>query len=271
MRNLSKTRAVLAAAVVSCGLSAAADAQSSIGVNFVGGGGPNSGSSLAATDVAGLVPQANFNNATGKSGTLMGLLNSGGVNSGAGVVWSSPNTWSSGTDTSTPNGKLLNGYIDSSGSAAGGAMVTVSNIPYAAYDLIVYVNTDKGSGARLGDYEVTTSGPTITQQVAYEKSSSLVLAPPYPSSLVGPKNSAGQNPDPPAGTPAGTFLVFPDLTGSTLTLQTNQATLPNPNFRAPISGFQIYGVPIPEPTGLGVVTVLGGLALTRSRRKAPTA
>ena len=256
MRHLSKTRAILSAAVVSCGLSAAADAQS-IGVNFVGGfGTPSNGTSLADTDVAGLVPQAHFNNASGASGTLAGLVDSGASHTGASLTWKSPNTWASGTDTTTPNGKLLNGYIDSNGTAAGGAMVSVTGVPYKVYDLVVYLNTDNGGGVpRVGDYEVVTSGGTLTQQVSYPKSSNLTLAPPVGDNTI-PIN---------ATTPSGTAIVFAGLTDSTLTLETNQAKLPNVNFRAPISGFQIYSVP--EPASLGVITVLGGLALRRSRRQ----
>ena len=254
MRHPSKTRAILGAAIVSCGLSAVADAQS-IGVNFTGGfNTANPAVSLADSDVAGLVPQAHFNNANGATGTLNGLLESSGATTGANLSWSSPNTWSSGIDTSTPNGKLLNGYIDSGGSAAKGAMVTVTNIPYKTYDLVVYLNTDGGT-PRVGDYEVTTSGSTTTQQVAYHKGTDLTLASPVGDNTI-PIN---------ATTPSGTAIVFPNLTDPTLAIATNQAKLPNVNFRAPISGFQIYSVP--EPASLGVITVLGGLALKRSRRQ----
>jgi len=255
MRHPSVVKAALGAAVACFGLSVAASAQS-VGVNFVGGGGPNPGSSLAPTDIAGVVPQAHFNNATGASGTLSGLLDSSGNNSGATLTFSSPNTWSSGTSTATPNGALLNGYIDSGGSAATGATVTVTNVPFKAYDLIVYFNTDNTGSARVGDYEVVTPGGTLTQQVSYINSSSLILAPPYPDNSV-PTT---------ATTLGGTWLMFPGLTSSTLTLKTDQASLPGVNFRAPISGFQLYGI-APEPASLGTVVALGGLALGRSRRR----
>lgn len=267
MRHPSKTCAILGAAIVSCGLSAAVGAQS-IGVNFVGGGGPNTGSSLAATDIAGVVPQGNFNNETGGTQTTPQKLNlSTGVDSGASVTWKSPNTWSSGTPTTTPNGALLNGYLDSNGTAAGGAMVTVTNVPFKAYDVIVYFNTDAGT-PRVGDYEVVTPAGTVTQQVPYTKSSVLTLAPPLPDNTG--INGKGGNGNPAAGSLAGTYLIFPNLTGSTLTLESNQASLPLVNNRAPISGFQIYGI-VPEPGTLGMLTVLGGLALRRSRRKNPGA
>jgi hypothetical protein len=68
-----------------------------------------------------------------------------------------------------------------------------------------------------------------------------------------------------ASTPAGTAIVFSNLSDPTLTIQSDQAALPKVNFRAPISGFQIYSVP--EPMSLGALTVLGGLTLGRSRRK----
>jgi hypothetical protein len=257
MRHSAKVSGILAAAVLSCGLSVGVNADS-IGVNFVGGGGPNTGSSLAPTDVAGLVPQGNFNNASGGSGSLTGLTDQNGNITTAGAAWTSPNTWSSGTDTSTPNGKLLNGYIDSNGSAAGGAMVTLTNIPYSAYDLIVYFNTDNGT-PRAGDYEVVTSAGTQTQQALYEKSSSIILAPPDLSNTLATT----------AATPGGTFIIFPGLTDSSIKLESNQASLPGVNFRAPISGFQIYSA-TPEPGSLGLLTAIGGMALTRRRKVAAT-
>lgn len=252
MRRTSAVSAVLAAAA-SCAVPAVASADS-IGVNFVGGGGPNTGSTLAASDVAGLVPQAFFNNATGATGTLTGLVDNFDTTTAANLTFNSPNTWSAGTDVTTANGRLLNGYIDSGGSAATGASVTVTNVPYKSYDLIVYFDTDS-STPRIADYEVTTSAGTLTQQAVVGHSGSLTLAPPYADNSVAL----------PAGVAGGSFIIFPGLTDSTLTLKTNQASLPGVNFRSPISGIQIYG--IPEPGTLGTLTVLGGFALTRTRRK----
>lgn len=237
------SRKWIARMVAAGSLALAGVASADIGVNFVGGGGASGGgpNTLAPADVAGQVPQANWNNATGASGTLNGLLNGAGGATSANLTYRSPNTWSSGTNDGTTNGALLDGYLDSNGSAAGGAKVTVTNVPYAHYNLFVYLNTDNGGGPRTGDYELNTSGGTITQTVQYSKSSAL-----SPASLA----------------TAGTFIEFDNLSDSTINLLTNQL-LPA-NFRAPISGIQI--VSVPEPTSLGSLMLLGAAGFMRRRR-----
>ena len=90
-------------AVMFFGIGSAANASiESIGINFVGGrssgggdgtGGSN-GESLAATDIAGVVAQDNWNNAFGSNGNLDDLLDSSGVATAADVTWGGvPNSW----------------------------------------------------------------------------------------------------------------------------------------------------------------------------------
>src|SRR5207248_6276701 len=96
-----KTLAILSGAVaLTVGLTAnsgfaATGGIPSIGVNF---GANETGGSLAATDVAGVVPTANWNNASGQSGSLANLNADikGAINATAATVtWNSNNTWAS--------------------------------------------------------------------------------------------------------------------------------------------------------------------------------
>jgi hypothetical protein len=66
------------------GAPAAAANAASIGINLGAG---RAASSLAVGDVAGVVPQANGNNAVGATGSLIGLNNDSGAASSAGITW----------------------------------------------------------------------------------------------------------------------------------------------------------------------------------------
>ena len=232
-----------------------ADAQSrSIGVNFSGGAGseapdPNV-DNVAAGQVTGVVPQANWNNAQGASGTVANLVNDTGAASGASLTYASNNTW--GRDLSdTPNNNLLSDYLD--GGTGVPVTVTVANVPYPAYDVYIYTRrnetadpadpTPADGPGRFSDY--TLNG--VTQNV-----------------LTGDiRDNFLQATD----TVIGNYTVFRGVTGSTLSLTANTNA---GNFRAPVDGLQI--VEVPEPASLGVLgggAVLGGLGLLgRRRRKA---
>ncbi len=145
----------LAAAVL---VTAAVQAQNSIGVSFSSDRGfPDS--ALAADDVAGVVPQSNWNvndggadAAAAASGTTaditgpnaMSLTDSTGAATGATVEWASNGTWNTTNGTATGDAKLMNGYIDAIG-ADFFCDVTIDNIPYENYNVIVYIGSD-GNG-----------------------------------------------------------------------------------------------------------------------------
>src|SRR4051812_19807470 len=93
----------------------------SVGVKYVDN--TNSGvqnsnvDSLGAAESAGApgYQQTNWNN-MGRWGQTVGLNDStGAAAAGVTTTWDSNNTWRTGSDTSTPNGKLMYGYLDSLG------------------------------------------------------------------------------------------------------------------------------------------------------------
>src|SRR5256885_9520832 len=105
-------------------------AASTIGANFVRGPGADvngvqnsAANSLAPADTAGASPyaQVNWNN-LGANGTNIILLDSTAASSGVVINWTSGNAWSqSGGGTpnaqGSPDGNLMNSYLDSNGSA----------------------------------------------------------------------------------------------------------------------------------------------------------
>ena len=119
-----------------------------IGIKFVCE--VSSADALAFREVAGLVPQMNWNNTkdlttwnspTGATADiaspLLGVLaNSAGLATTTTASWSSNNTWYSGNGGS-PNQKLLGGYLNVHTDTP--ATVTLGSIAFPSYDVLVYV------------------------------------------------------------------------------------------------------------------------------------
>jgi len=149
----------------------------SIGIKFASGEGAASGPNgialpaasngihygLAASGVAGVVPQANWNNVYNNSGSKTSLQDGSGAATSASVSWSAPSTYSvwvpgnywmgtTNTAPTNPNDQLTNSYLSNyapgtpwNGSYSGLALrgtpsvkVEVSGIPYASYKVYVY-------------------------------------------------------------------------------------------------------------------------------------
>jgi len=109
----------------------------SIGVNL----GSNE-TSLAAGDSAGVVAQTNWNNAANASGSLSNIKNDAGTTTTLDVSWTAPGTWRVvANGTATSDAKLMYGYIDAQWSDQP-AIVTLSQIPYAMYDVYVYLGSN---------------------------------------------------------------------------------------------------------------------------------
>ncbi|HLX62871.1 MAG TPA: IPT/TIG domain-containing protein, partial [Planctomycetota bacterium] len=123
----------------------------------------NGGSAaLGSTEVTGFIPVANWNNAVGNVQATAQAVNfsTGGstrrttsVPSGASITWSANNTWANGDDN-TPTDKLLHGYLDDNNSTnpATNSQCTITNIPFARYDVYVICHGDTGDGSILGKY-----------------------------------------------------------------------------------------------------------------------
>jgi hypothetical protein len=205
-----------------------------LGLNF-GATDPDSAtSSLASTDVAGVVPVANWNNLTGNVGTnVTGLFydnNGSAVASSATLTWNSPNTWRSGTNNAFPAGpdrNLLSGYLDTGDTTATGITITLSGIDAALrtnfYDVYLYFVSDSGDN-RGGGYRVNDGNTSYLR---------------YGSTLASP-SAYVQDPGVDVNNSVdGNYLRFRGLSGASLTI-TSDTTLTSPNgFRAPINAVEI--------------------------------
>jgi hypothetical protein len=217
-------------------------------------------SSLGPAEVAGVVPQANWNNLTGATGTDVGsLVRDDGGASSATVSWAGPNTWRSTTGNNAfpdgPNRKLTAGYLDSNNTAAGGAMVTVNNIDAAirapAYNVYVYFVGDSAAD-RGGAYTLT---PSVGSPIV-KYGSTLAM----PSAFIEDPGTDADN------TLDGTHLVFRGLTAPSFSIASNtELTTPN-GFRAPINAIQIVAVPEPTSVMLTCGAAIAAALAWRRRR-----
>jgi uncharacterized protein (TIGR03382 family) len=256
----------LAAGAISPSSFAAVGAPS-IGVKF-GTDRPNS--TMAATDVAGLVPTANWNNASGATGSAANLtadVNGVATATAAGVTWDSNNTWAStgvgeeNNNFTGANHTLMAGYLDNSPPGPNNPndkptiTVTFTGLPTSTvpnYAAIIYFLG--GSGGRGGNYQANGAPPTYVGDVGTTGVNG-------PAFVLDP----GVN-----HTDKGNFLVFTNLTSPNLTITaTAISTDVDPaSFRAPINAIEIVpSSAVPEPASLGFVG-LCGLALLGRRRKA---
>jgi hypothetical protein len=230
-----------------------------IGLKFAATDPDAATSSLLPAEVAGVIPQANWNNLETANGTNVGSLEQdNGAASTATVTWTSNNTWRSTTGNNAfpagPNRKLTAGYLDTLDTAVAGATVTVNNIDPAlrarGYDVYVYFVGDSGAN-RGGGYTLTSGA-----QSAVKFGSTLAM----PSAFVeDPGTDADNSLD-------GTHLRFRNINGASFSIASN-TTLTTPNgFRAPINAIQIVAVPEPAAAAMACgAALLVGLGWRRRK------
>jgi len=207
-----------------------------LSIDFVGGRWMSNGTGgmtlvpgvpMAASEVAGARPAAQWNPAIGPTGSLANLTLSNGGVTAATVGWQSassasgPGEWNHQYSDAPGDVKMMNGYLDPLSSTSP-ATVMVSKLPTdltaAGYDVYVYVSGEiKSSSTRTCRYTLGTTSLTVSE------------VGPTPTTFTGFSQARD------GGT--GNYIVFRKLTGAAFTLTATPGT--TTPARAPIDGMQI--------------------------------
>lgn len=118
-----------------------------ISVNF-GGGKSGASYAIPAGFAYGLVSATNWNNTTAATtaatGNAIALNASDGTASGATLTYEANATWS---DSEASNDPFLQYFLGDN--REGGTIITVANVPFETYDVIVYLNSDTADASFL--------------------------------------------------------------------------------------------------------------------------
>ncbi|MDB6078986.1 MAG: hypothetical protein JWO82_2733 [Akkermansiaceae bacterium] len=235
-------KSLLTATLAGLALSAAASA-ALVSINFTGNAGANG--SLSASDVAGALPAANWNNATSGSA----LVDSTGAASALTVTYNIGGWSNQFVGATTANERLMKGYLDINQNTA---TLTLNNLSASqTYQIYLYSDGENTSAAvpavRTGTFTIGGVATGITD-------------------LAGAQFSGAFTPVTAGTTGAGNYTVF-TVTGSTsytISAQGTAADAIDNVFRAPINGLQV--VSVPEAGTASLLGACGLLALTRRRR-----
>jgi PEP-CTERM motif len=254
MRRITYGAMLAIACLGLCTTSAWADL---IGINFQGRtDATHSSDALAPGDVAGVMPQNNWNNdptlVSGGTHTLNQLMDSTGTHTSVSLSVSAVDSWFSGSGNADPNHALLNGIIKANATPA---TYTFNNLtPGGTYTLIAY--TVENAGRANNNLTIGTTKYFTTAQDGTEFNGTFVRA---------------MNTNPTGTRDVGNYVEFDNVTAdSSGRLMLTDAWTTGTD-GVGIAGIQLQsaGAAIPEPASV-VLFGLGTLALISvARRRAP--
>ncbi len=206
---------------------------------------------ILPTETAGFIPQTNWNNLISGT-TASGILDDLGNSTALSVTFSGQDFLNSASTTSADQ-KLFN-FQKFNASPE----VSISNIPYAKYDLYYYVQDSFNPGGI--EFEAIITAGAFSETYFFNTE----VLPFIDTGYVITTNTVDTLADPFANT-----VFVSGLTSPTLTIDSGR--IPPSVFHGGAVGFQIVQVPteVPEPGTLALLGIgLGGLALARRRKKA---
>src|SRR5207247_2562326 len=164
--------------------------------------------------------------------------------------WGSPNTWAVATTVpGTPDGKLMNGYIDSNGSGTGTAGTDLSqavNQPYLAvgnlpalyqqrgYKVVVYADGNNGGDARAAQYWLQSFGGNVTNSAGADLTPHYFLLDAANTDFTGTYTQVTSTT--PGSPTTGNYIVFDGLTAGSFVLRADEVS--GGTLRAPINAVQ---------------------------------
>lgn len=191
-------------------------ATASIGINFVGA----SPTPMAASETAGVVDQANWNNATSTTRTTpLALVDASGAASTATATWSANGGWMLPVADVAGNRRMMKGYLDTSSTSS--TTVSVAGLPSGDYDVYVHTDGDNHEFTRTAAYRISGTGFTASTISATDTPN---------TDFTGTfTQAAGTN---------GNYVLF-SISGSGFTVTATPSTSTNATLRAPVNAIQI--------------------------------
>ncbi len=245
-----------------------ADRSNRISINFAGGRNvtPFNPQIVNVNAEVGVVPLANWNNPVGPTfntpnQTGFGLVDSNGIATGAVLNLQAANTWDTGGPSATNEDRMMRTYIDKGADAASTPTIQIAGLDSKftayGYDVIVYFDTDHDG---VWEIRITDSDGNTDAKWAHEVAGSF--------GGLFMESVALTQADAVAAFDAGitsNFLRLSGFTGADFNILLTDG-ISNGNDRAAISGIQIIGNIVPEPTtAMMSLLALAGLALRRRR------
>ena len=195
-----------------------------IGVSFVG----SSAVPMGAAESAGVVPQTNWNNATGATRTSgLALIDAAGNPTTATATWSSSGNWMTPITDQPGNRRLMKGYLDTTNTST--TTVTLAGLPQQTYDVYVYTDGDNKTYDRSATYAI--SGPGITTTTVSVTDGAGVN---FGTTFTRAANSSGN------------YVKF-TVAASGFTLSATPTLPTGGTRRAPVNGIQVIPVAPPVP------------------------
>ncbi len=235
---------------------------SAIDINFVGYWSTAPGTPMGSSEVAGVVPESNWNNAYGNSGSVSSLMDSTGAATEASVDWASTDMYSLDIPDEPGNNRMMKGYQDNSNTIP--TTINVNNLPasFGRYDVIVYFEGANGTVSRAANYRIVTarndpgSDPASVQFSGCP--SGALQADTIISGLDAANTEFTGTFSLAAGGSAGNYVLFPGCRGSSFMLLPVHGASTDGQYRAPVNGIQIISIPwitisaSPQPSTVAV-------------------
>lgn len=197
-----------------------------ISVHFVG-----TGNSMGSSEVAGVVPKSNWNQANGAiNSSGLPLADETGAASSAVVTWTADDIWDDPIADQPGNVRMMEGYLDNGNQDT--TVVNFTGLPPDpnGYSIYVYANGSIGSGTNTGIYQVSGAGITA---------SNVSLT--YGSDFNGTFTQATPT------SPNGNYVILTIPSVSAFTLSAIPSAATSGYKRAPINGIQIVPLGPPNP------------------------
>ena len=131
-------------------------ATTSVGFSFHGGGANGTPTDMNEDDIAGIHPQAYWNNLAGGSGISDIIFDSDQNESFMFLEWQASGEWGAGTGSASATQRMLNGLIQNNPGEPG--TLTFGNVPDGNHSIIIYT---VGIPLQFQDVDYTVNGQTV--------------------------------------------------------------------------------------------------------------